>query len=113
MDYDRQDAKADAGKCKWHVLGQFFPELEQAAAVREQGIEQYGEYGWTDVEPFFNRYMDAIERHWVARMNGEIIDKKSGYDHLAHIICNCLFIMHKMRRDKECEEAINAGTTEA
>lgn len=60
--------------------------------VREYGIGKYGaEEAWRDVEP--SRYMDALLRHTLARVAGEVYDEESGLPHTWHMACNVAFLV--------------------
>lgn len=83
--------KADKGKLEWHLLP--FDEVKQVVEILQFGKEKYGENNWQKCEDT-KRYEDALMRHVVAYMSGNKKDDESGKSHLAHAICNCLFLMH-------------------
>jgi hypothetical protein len=39
------------------------------------------------------RYFDASQRHTWAHWRGELRDEETGYYHLAHAICNLMFLL--------------------
>lgn len=86
--------KNDSGKLKWSLLP--FKELEDVVKVLMKGAEKYTPDNWKKCDDV-NRYKDALMRHVVAYIEGQKIDSVgSGGDdlpHLAHAICNCLFLM--------------------
>ena len=84
-----QSAKQDLGKPEWNTL--CWGQLEKVVKVRMFGNQKYKPDSWKQVEKV--RYENALMRHAVAYMQGENIDKESGMEHLAHLICNAMFIM--------------------
>lgn len=87
--------KADNGKLEWSLMP--FDQLEQVVKVLMNGANKYGRENWKKCDDV-NRYKDALMRHTVAYVKGEKIDDVSkggdGLPHLAHAICNCLFLMY-------------------
>ena len=82
--------KNDSGKTEWSLLP--FEELEDVVKVLMLGAKKYSVDNWkncTDTK----RYKDALMRHVVSYIKGDIIDEESGLNHLAHAVCNCLFLM--------------------
>lgn len=85
--------KADAGKSNpsllYDDLGQ---QLEVVRAVLDYGFQKYEKRGWQKVEP--DRYREAMLRHDRALfVDGDHYDVESGLHHLAHDICNRLFML--------------------
>lgn len=87
--------KSDNGKLEWSLMP--FDQLEQVVKVLMNGANKYGRENWKKCDDV-NRYKDALMRHTVAYVKGEKIDDISkggdGLSHLAHAICNCLFLMY-------------------
>ena len=90
MDRVNRDAKADAGKPR--------PTLVPVSLIRGgygntrirmREIPRPGD--WRNVEP--QRYRDALYRHWLAYLDGEIYDAESGLPHLWHLACNAAFLI--------------------
>lgn len=64
------------------------------ARVREYGSKKYGSAdNWKNVES--RDYLDAMMRHMIARMRGELIDPESKLPHTWHIACNLSFIIER------------------
>lgn len=86
--------KADSGKLQWSLLP--FAELEEVVKVLMKGASKYSPDNWKKCDTT-KRYEDALMRHVVAYIKGDKIDEVSqggdGLPHLAHAICNCLFLM--------------------
>lgn len=85
-----QSAKADNGKPRPTLVP---PSLIWAvAAIREYGATKYkSDDNWMSVEP--QRYRDALYRHWLAYLEGEVNDSESGLPHLWHIATNVAFLI--------------------
>ncbi len=85
--------KKDKGKLQWSMLP--FEQMEDVVKVLMNGAEKYSRDNWQKCDDP-NRYVDALFRHIVAYQNGEKNDTGEGGDglpHLAHAVCNCLFLM--------------------
>lgn len=83
--------KYDNGKPRWDLLP-----LHIVAAVVEvltHGASEYGDHNWLLVDKGKQRYYAAFHRHLYAWYSGDRVDKKSGLPHLAHAICNLMFLM--------------------
>lgn len=87
---NNQDAKADQGKPRPSLVPVSL--IKAVTAVREYGCKKYNDpENWRKVEP--QRYVDALYRHWLAYLGGEILDKESGLPHLWHLACNVAFLI--------------------
>lgn len=86
--------KADSGKLQWSLLP--FAEVEEVIKVLMKGASKYSPDNWKKCDDT-KRYEDALMRHVVSYIKGDKIDEVSqggdGLPHLAHAICNCLFLM--------------------
>lgn len=82
--------KGDSGKLKWSLMP--FEELKDVVKVLMHGAEKYSPDNWKKCDDI-TRYKDALMRHVVAYVSGDKIDPEFGLSHLAHAICNCLFLM--------------------
>ena len=92
--------KETQGKLRWSLLP--MDALEEVVRVLEYGAcNKYAMDNWKQV-PHFGAYMDAIQRHWIAYfIKGEEFDKDSGLSHLAHMMCDVLFVeWHRKQRDE-------------
>lgn len=90
-------SKLDKSKPKMSLL--YSSALFEMARVREKALEKYpNKEDWRSTKDI--RHYDAAFRHIFASMNGEIKDPESGFDHLAHAMCNLMFLIEK-RTDSE------------
>ena len=83
--------KYDDGKLEWDLLP--YEELEQVVAILTFGAKKYSPDNWKKVPDAQRRYFNAMMRHIIAWKCGEEIDPESGKSHLAHAICNAMFLM--------------------
>ena len=97
-DGSKSDGKADVGKVRTSLLQvQFGDELMDIAKVLTFGANKYPappkDDSWRHVPNGMVRYTDALYRHLNAFLvDGESNDAESGLPHLAHAMCNLLFI---------------------
>lgn len=56
------------------------------AAAMQNGAEKYGAYNWREKGVRASIYLDAIDRHWNAWMDGEELAADSGVHHLGHLM---------------------------
>lgn len=83
--------KFDQGKPDWSLLS--LDLLEPVVRVLTEGAAEYGRENWKKVPNRRNRYYAATMRHLKAWQKGDIIDSQFGLPHLAHAICDLLFLM--------------------
>lgn len=96
--------KADSGKLEWSLMP--FNELEDVAKILQFGAKKYSVDNWKKCDNW-KRYEDAAMRHLVAYIKGEHTDPESGKSHMAHLICNALFLMwHDNQAAEQTKEDI-------
>lgn len=81
--------KFDSDKLDWTLLP--WKEVEQVLEILEFGAKKYSKDNWQKVEP--SRYEKAAMRHLISYVTGEKNDQETGKSHLAHLVCNALFLM--------------------
>lgn len=96
------DPKLEKGKVKVSYHNIPFHVLEILAEVMTTGLRKYGRMTWRR-EMDIPAYRDSLMRHIVAYMEGDVIDKDSGFPHLAHAMANVLILMD-METIKENKE---------
>lgn len=67
--------------------------LAALARVLTHGAQVYVPDGWRKVPNARARYTAALMRHLEAWRAGEKLDRKSKLPHLAHVICNAVFLL--------------------
>ena len=87
--------KFDKGKLRWDLIP--FDILDELVSVLTYGAFKYNDNNWQGVES--NRYQAALMRHISKYMQGEKNDTESKIHHLAHAMCNCMFLLWKERHD--------------
>jgi len=86
--------KYDDGKPRWSLLTRSLAmPLLEVVMVLTDGAKKYNDENWKIVPDAGVRYEDAIDRHLNQWKRGETHDTESGYSHLAHVVCNVLFLM--------------------
>lgn len=64
--------------------------ISEVMDVLEMGAQKYKPSNWRKVE--VSQYEEALLRHIMKYFAGETIDPESGKHHLAHAVCDALFI---------------------
>lgn len=84
--------KQSKGKLRWSLLP--WKSLESVTRVLTYGaITKYAPDNWKKV-PHKAPYADAIIRHWTKYfIDGEEFDSETGESHMAHLVCNALFLI--------------------
>jgi hypothetical protein len=118
MDLDEYEVsdgvKFDNGKPRWGLLP--YDQLEQVVDILTFGAKKYKDDNWKVVDAGKERYFDAMMRHIkeyrAAKERNDTtlkFDDESGKNHLAHVICNALFLMwfdDQEEQDVKVETAI-------
>ena len=82
--------KHDNEKPRWDLLP--YDAVEEVVKVLTYGANKYEARNWErGIE--YSRLFAAAQRHMVAWMKGEDIDPESNRHHLAHAVCELLFIL--------------------
>lgn len=96
-------AKNDKGKPTYELIP--FDLLDDVNKVLQHGQKIYGTNNWQKTEGFkLSRCYNALLRHMFAWWRGEDIDPESGISHLAHAMCNLLFLTYHFRYTKGCDD---------
>lgn len=86
--------KLDDGKPRLDlVLGDFADALYRVGEVGTYGANKYTDRGWQTVDNGFERYANAMLRHYLNFRREEIFDPESGLPHLAHMAWNALALL--------------------
>ena len=99
--------KYDGGKpCVWQGLINYFPRAcVEVAAVSTFGANKYAWKGWEGVDNGFNRYSDALARHFMAEGREELRDPDSQLVHAAHTAWNAFARLELLLRDMENDKS--------
>lgn len=83
--------KDDKHKTDLGLLFESFPRAIRAVAdVASFGANKYTRNGWVTVENGYERYNNALLRHKLSVVEGEITDSESGLLHDSHACWNAL-----------------------
>lgn len=95
--------KHDDSKVRLELLSPIA--LTEIAKVLTFGAKKYASWNWSK-GLLYTRILAAIFRHLMAYLSGENLDPESGLSHIAHIACNCMFLLHfeKFRPDLDDRE---------
>lgn len=77
--------------------------LIETAPVMALGAEKYGAYNWRRYPVKLSVYLEAIDRHLSAVLDGQWLDPESGRPHLAHVSA-CVGIILDARALGQLEE---------
>lgn len=85
--------KADNNKLDWSLLP--MEALEPVVEVLEFGKTKYSSWNWSEGSGFnWTRVISAALRHIFAWMRGEDLDPETNKSHLAHAVCNLIFLLY-------------------
>ncbi len=83
--------KDDSGKLQYSLVDPYA--LAWLVGVLTHGAIRYAPENWRMVENANVRYYEALERHLQAWRTGESDDPDSGMPHLAHAMCDVMFLL--------------------
>lgn len=99
MDPHAPGAKLDSGKIRpTLIFRDMAGALHEVARVATFGAKKYSDGGWLYVPNAYDRYTDAMFRHYEKEASGEEFDKDSGVLHQAHLAWNALARLELMLR---------------
>ena len=81
----------NSGKMRWSLLS--IPALMELIKVLEFGAKKYDSWNWSKGMSWTETY-DCLLRHMQKWMAGEDRDDETGLSHLAHAMCNAMFLLH-------------------
>lgn len=125
MDTDKvlkEGLRYNTGKLRFGLLS--IPALWEIVKVLEFGAKKYAAWNWTKGLSWADCY-NSFQRHANAWYMGEDNDPETGLSHMAHILCNAMFLMHfilfktgrddrpvELRGDKQFERTNNEPAPE-
>lgn len=103
--------KHDSAKPRMDLVP--FEVVEEVAKVLGFGALKYGDWQWFSGFAY-GRLYGAAMRHLTAFQQGQDLDEESGLSHVAHAICNLMFLqaqlIHKVGTDDRKKRGSNAPT---
>jgi hypothetical protein len=98
--------KLDQGKEPMALLS---PEaLIQLTKVLEFGAKKYSANGWR-TGMSYTRILSALLRHVFRYLAGETVDPETGLSHIAHAMCNCMFLLEYEKSHPEFDDRYKEG----
>jgi len=91
----------DSGKTRVELIDPYT--LEEMGKVLAFGAEKYDPWNWTRGISY-GRLLGSILRHTFAFMRREDIDPESGCHHLAHAMCDVMFLLSMTRRHPDLDD---------
>ena len=79
-------------KLRWELLPLSL--IKEVVKVFHFGAKKYTPNTWQNLDNGYERYKAAFFRHVEAFESGEIIDKESGLNHMAHACWNALAMLY-------------------
>lgn len=77
--------------------------LAEVAHVLEHGASKYGMHNWRGGITW-HRILSAMLRHIFAFIEGENNDPETGLSHIAHAVCNGLFLLEFQQTHTELDD---------
>jgi len=97
----KEDHKADNEKLRYDLLS--VDAIEDLVRVLNFGASKYADRNW-EKGIKWGRVYSAAQRHLTAFWRGEDMDPETGIPHIAHAMCNCMFLLHYMKHNKEFDD---------
>ncbi len=85
--------KFDGEKARLSLIDPSF--INGIGGILTFGAKKYAADNWKALPPEeIYRYKDALFRHFMAYLDGELVDPESGKLHLDHMSCNIMFLRY-------------------
>lgn len=102
---DAQGIKEDGGKPRYDLID---PEaMDALAQVLTFGANKYAAHNWRKGLSY-TRLVAAALRHLFAFLRGQTMDPESGLPHVAHAMCNCMFLIWMTNNRKDLDDRFSA-----
>ena len=101
---EKKFTKQDEGKPCFDMISSLSKEMGLVNEIMLHGAKKYGKDNWklAKTKEDMDRYKSAVIRHIMSSFQGEILDKDSGLNHLAHAITGLLFVLHLEKTENNC-----------
>lgn len=93
--------KFDQGKPRMDLISS--KALVQLARVLGVGAAKYQPNNWRGGIAY-SRLIGAMLRHIAAFNDGEDVDPESGISHIAHAMCNCMFLLEQLQTRPDLDD---------
>ena len=98
------DPKGEAGAAKPGLDNISLAAQYYEGAVMKQGADTYGAYNWCEHPMKASTYYNAILRHLNAWWQGEDLDPKSGFPHMAHIRASAGILIDQQETERMIDD---------
>jgi hypothetical protein len=78
----------------------------ELAKVLTHGAKKYDARNW-EQGISWSRLIAAVLRHTWAYLSGETNDPETGLSHMAHVLCEAMFLVHYEQTKKEFDDRPN------
>ncbi len=103
-DYKRQLGGAlryDGDKLQFNLIPP--GPLAEVARVFMAGAKKYSAHNWRKGMAY-SRVLDSMMRHIHAFREGQDNDPETGLPHMAHVVCNAMFLLEYAKTHPECDD---------
>lgn len=87
--HNRVIGRFNQDKLQWTLMDS--QAMTPMIQVLQYGCKKYDRDNWKKACPKRLDLMDSLQRHALAMIAGEAIDKESGLPHIGHLMCNAMF----------------------
>jgi hypothetical protein len=88
---NNQGLRFNEGKLPHHLISPFA--MDELAKVLQEGAKKYAERNW-EKGLKWDECTGSLLRHLNAWRKGEENDPETGLSHMAHVLCNAMFLSH-------------------
>lgn len=81
------------------MIQDFGDELFKVVKVWEFGANKYSKSNWKKVDNGFDRYTNAMIRHFIQEQTTDGYDEETGYPHAYHVAWNALARLHFLEKE--------------
>lgn len=99
--------KFDAGKPSVDLIDR--GALVELAKVLDFGAKKYSAHNWRSGIKW-SRIVASLLRHTLAFNDGEDNDPETGLSHIAHAMCNCMFLLNYIKEHPELDDRYKKQT---
>lgn len=93
--------KKDTGKERVDLISPI--SLFELSKVLDFGSKKYDTWNWSKGLAY-TRVIAAVLRHTYKYLMGETLDPETGLSHMAHVMCNAMFLIHYEKFHAECDD---------
>lgn len=95
----KKPTKDSNGKLFYEIDWEFIEGMAERMALNKQN-GKYDVFGWRDEGVDVKEMNQALIRHLIAIMKGELQDDEQEYSHYYALACNSMLIISQLKKDK-------------